>query len=121
MPTDWIVKFVSVSSSGSERVDAQVVLQSLDFNYPGVRSMTCAMTRGGSSRTGWWTFLRGTLHVSFEHDGEARLFVDGREAAYEPDSTAPQDIADGVRACSRIALIADRGPRPDRPLKLKVR
>jgi len=92
-PADWIVKFVSLSSTGSERIDAQVVLQSLDFNFPGVPF--------NDMRDDAWKLVAdgvvelpaaGRYMFSFEHDGEARLFIDGREAASEPDGAGSQAL-----------------------------
>jgi len=92
-PADWIVKFVSVSATGSERIDAQVVLQSLDQNYAGAPF--------NDMRDGGWKLVAdgivdlastGRYSFSFEHDGEARLLVDGREVASQPDGPGSQTL-----------------------------
>jgi hypothetical protein len=120
-PADWIVKFVSLSSTGSERIDAQVVLQSLDFNYSGapfndMRDDAWKLVADGVVElpsAGRYTF-------SFEHDGEARLFVDGREAAYEPDGAAPQTLRAVFEHAAGSLSLRIEVRDVTGPLKLKV-
>jgi len=120
-PADWIVKFVSVSATGSERIDAQVVLPSLDFSYAGVPF--------NDMRDDAWKLVAdgvvdlpaaGRYMFSFEHDGEARLLVDGAQIAFEPDGPAMQTLRTvfqhGAGSLSLRIEVRDVAG----PLKLKV-
>ncbi len=90
---EWVVKFVSFNAAGGERVDVQVGLPSLDFYYPGapfndIRDDAWQLVAEAVSMlpaAGRYTF-------AFEHDGDARLLVDGHEVSFQRDGPAPQTL-----------------------------
>ncbi len=92
-PSTWVVMFVSISPAGSETIDARYAFNTLDFEYegppfPDVRDDAWKIVAEGTVSLA----LDGRHAFAFEHDGEARVFVDGHEVASRPDGATVQDV-----------------------------
>ncbi len=93
-PSTWVVMFVSISPAGSETVDARYAFNMLDFEFEGPPFPDMRDNAWKLVVQGTVTISEGGRHAfTFEHDGEARVFVDGREEAFQADAAQPRTLS----------------------------
>lgn len=92
-PSTWVVMFVSISPAGSETIDGRYAFDSLDFEFPGPPFPDMRDDAWKIVAEGTVTIAEGGRQAfTFDHDGEARVFVDGREVGFQPDGGKAQAL-----------------------------
>ena len=108
----WLVRFVSTPS---ETVDAQMEIETLDFDYPTVPFNTMV---DDSWRLEAYTRLQlepGQQQIELEVDGVLRVYIDGNEVAAANDGDGPRLVTilfehPGGTAALRIEVEDHGGP-----------
>jgi len=82
-PAEWTVLFVEVAPGGGDQIISRSRVASVDLAYAGA-------PRPGMPEDGWLLIAEakvdlpsGRFFIVIEYDAEVRVFIDGRETAYQ--------------------------------------
>jgi hypothetical protein len=115
----WALSFFEIRSTGSEILSASGFVPALDLAYATAPFTDFADNSWKVSAAISVQVTGGTSAFTIEHDGEAAVFVDGREVAREADGSAPQTLRVTFEHAAGQAAIRIEGRDASGPFRLR--